>query len=321
MMERSSADLIPNPDGPVLVIGAAGVDIVGQLRGELRPGSSTPSQIRSSFGGVARNVAENLARLGQTVQMITMLGSDRLGDQLIQQLQAAGVDTHGVLRHPEQPTGSYLAVVNSRGELQFGLDDMRTSALLTPQDIKAVSSLFAEASVLFIDANLSKETMRTVVSLARQARLPIIADPTSTTLAEKLRPYLNRLYMVTPNIAEAGVLCQQAIDPTRRRQVLDAAKCLVSNGVTIALFTLAQWGVCYATSETSGFVPAIQTQIVDPTGAGDALTAAVIFALLNDIPLDEAVRLGVSAASLTLRNSGAVVPNLTLERLYDQLVI
>ena len=66
---------------------------------------------------------------------------------------------------------------------------------------------------------------------------------------------------------------------------------------------------------------AIRTEIVDPTGAGDALTAAVIFSMLNQIPLDDAVRLGVSAASLTLRHRGAVVPDLSLEKLYDQLVI
>jgi pseudouridine kinase len=51
------------------------------------------------------------------------------------------------------------------------------------------------------------------------------------------------------------------------------------------------------------------------------MTAAVIFALLNDVPVDEAVRLGTSAASLTLRYPGTVVPELSLEKLYDELVI
>jgi pseudouridine kinase len=84
---------------------------------------------------------------------------------------------------------------------------------------------------------------------------------------------------------------------------------------------LAQLGVVYASSETSGHIPAVRTKIVDPTGAGDALTATVIFALLNDIPLDDAVRLGVTAASLALRQRGTVVPDLSLENLYNRLVI
>jgi pseudouridine kinase len=77
--------------------------------------------------------------------------------------------------------------------------------------------------------------------------------------------------------------------------------------------------VVYATAETSGHIPAVETEVVDPTGAGDAMTAAVIFALLNDIPIDEGIRLGASAAALTLRHRGSVVPGLSLELLYDQL--
>jgi pseudouridine kinase len=92
-------------------------------------------------------------------------------------------------------------------------------------------------------------------------------------------------------------------------------------GVEVVIVTLAQFGVFYATSKTSGQIPAIRTEISDPTGGGDALTAAVLFALLNDIPLDDALRLGVSAATLTLRHSGTVLPDLTLEKLYNQLVI
>jgi pseudouridine kinase len=99
------------------------------------------------------------------------------------------------------------------------------------------------------------------------------------------------------------------------------AKNFVSQGIKIAIISMAQFGVCYATSETAGHIPSIRSEIVDPTGVGDAMTAAVIFALLNDMPVDDAVRLGVSAASLTLRHSGTVLPDLTLEKLYDQLVI
>ncbi len=84
---------------------------------------------------------------------------------------------------------------------------------------------------------------------------------------------------------------------------------------------MAEFGVVYATSETSGYIPAMQTNIIDPTGAGDALTATVIYSLLNGITLDDAVRLGVTAASLTLRHRGTVVQDLSLEMLYDQLVI
>jgi pseudouridine kinase len=314
-------DFSPTPEGPVIILGAAGVDLVGRLKKDLLPGTSNPAKIRASFGGVARNVAENLARLGQPVCLLTAVGTDEVGEQLLQQAARAGVDVGSVLRTSEYPSGAYLAVVNSNGVLQFALDDMRAMNVLTPAYLHAHAPLFKQASLLFVDANLPKETLRAAIALARQARLPICADPTSISLASRLKPYLSRLYLITPNHAEAEVLCNRPISALDVNEAIEAAKCLVSHGVGMTIITLAQFGVCYATSETSGHVPAIRTEIIDPTGAGDALTAAVIFALLNQIPLDDAIRLGVSAASLTLRYPGSVLPDLTLEKLYSQLVI
>lgn len=309
-------DFSPNPEQPVLVIGAASVDIVGRLRGELHLNTSNPAHIRSSFGGVARNVAENLARLGQPVRLITAVGQDRSGDQLLQHTALAGVDVGAALRLSDRPTGAYLAGLNAQGDLQLALDDMRAVAALTPQMLDEREALFQDASLLFVDANLARPTLSHAFALARRYGLPLCADPTSALLARRLRPFLRRLSLLTPNLNEAAILCGQG-----SISGLDAAKRLVNHGVKIAIITLGEAGVTYATSQTSGQTPAILTQMVDPTGGGDALTAAVIFALLNDIPLDDAVRLGVSAAALTLRYPGAVIPNLTLQMLYDELVI
>src|SRR3989304_1110645 len=64
--------------------------------------------------------------------------------------------------------------------------------------------------------------------------------------------------------------------------------------------------------------PARQVDVIDPPGASDALSAAVIFGLLNEIPLDESVRLGVSASAVTLRTRGSVAPSISLELLCEQ---
>jgi pseudouridine kinase len=252
--------------------------------------------------------------------LMTAVGDDHNGELLLQEISSAGVGTSAILHSSEYRTGSYLAVVNTSGELQFALDDMRAVSALSADYLRDHEALFSQASLLFLDANLSKEALRTAFSLARRYHLPVCADPTSKHLAPRLQPYLPRLHLITPNIAEASLLSGQTY-AARPRQAIEAAQFLVSQGVKIAIVTLAEFGVCYASSETSGHIPAIRTEIVDPTGAGDALTAAVIFALLNDISLDDAVRLGVSAASFTLRHRGAVVPYISLEKLYDQLVI
>jgi len=306
-------------ENPVLVIGVASLDIVGVLASDLEEGTSTPAKIRHSFGGTARNFAENLARLGQPVTLLSSLGKDQFGRQMLKHTEQAGVNIEHIIHTKDQSTGSYIAVINPSGELQYALDDMGAVSQITPRYLEEKKALFKDASMLFIDANLPEKTLETAFELALQADLPIAADPTSASLTKKLQPYLEHINLITPNHKEAGILCSCEIADSSHAQGLEAAQHLVSSGVDFAIVTMAEFGVSYATSETNGHIPAIRTQIIDPTGGGDALSAAVVFALLNGISEDEAVRLGVAAASLTLRHRGAVLPELSLERLYDHL--
>ncbi len=305
---------------PVLVIGAAGMDMVGRLSGELEEGTSTPARIRLAFGGVARNVAENLARLSQPCILLSAIGEDVSGRAMIAVLKEAGVDVSALRILSGQTTGAYLAVVDSRGRLRVALDDMTTLKAITPELLNEAEPLFHSARMVFIDANLSAEAIAEVIRLAQKAGIPVSADPTSRHLAARLTPHLRRIHLITPNAGEAEILLGRNIPQEDPSNAVQAAQELVMRGVCIALISLAEFGVAYATREKRGHFPALRTTIVDPTGAGDALTAAVLFAILNDIPLDEAVRLGISAASLTLRSRQTVVPDLTLERLYEEIM-
>lgn len=304
-----------------LLLGASSLDLIGRLEGDLQHGTSNPARIRAAYGGVARNVAENLARLGERVALITAVGADRLGEEILEATAEAGVDVSAAVRSENFPSGFYLATLDRQGALTFALDDMRVMASLTPPVIRDRQALFRTASLIFVDANLSPAALKTVFALAKKNGTPICADPTSVSLAERLKPHLSELFLITPNSAEAAVLTGQPFESADVAAATAAARQLVALGVKTAIVTLAEFGVCYATSETTGHIPALRTRIVDPTGAGDALTAAVLFGLLNDISLDDSIRLGVSAASLTLRVEGTVYPQLSLERLYDQLLI
>lgn len=305
----------------VLVIGASGLDVVGRLQGGLQMGTSNPARIRTSFGGVARNVAENLARLGQPVSLLSVIGKDRVGDDILAYTRQVGVDVSAVYTTDKYPTGFYMGVLDEKGARQFAFDDMRILAELTESYLAYNEDLFEKAGLVFLDANLPETALTTVFKLAHKYKLPVCADPTSQSLAPRLKPYLRQLKLISPNCIEAGILTDQHFDPANRNAALDAARALVNQGVEMVFVTQAQFGVSYATSETNGHVPAIRTKVVDPTGAGDALTAAVIYALMNNIEIDDAARLGVSAASLALRHQGTVFPDLSLERLYDELTV
>jgi len=310
----------PRASYPVLVIGSSSVDMIGRLSGEINLGTSNPAHIRTSFGGVARNIAENLAHLGQPVILLSAVGQDRAGKQILAEMDLFGVDTRYTIQSDQNPTGTYLGIVDQKGELEVALDDMRAISEITPAYIRDLARLFKEISAVYIDANLTKETIRTIVSLARKANIPVCADPTSFSLAVKLKPYLKNIKMLTPNITEVGILSDRKPSPTRRADALQAAKDLVSVGLSIVAVVMPELDVIYATTETSGLISAIRAPIVDPTGAGDALSAAVLYGLLNNMPVDDAVRLGASALSLTMSQIGSVVPDLSLQKLYDHLV-
>ena len=306
---------------PILVIGAAGVDMVGVLNEAPRVKGSNIASNRISFGGVARNVAENMARLGQPVSLLTVVGSDLLGEKLIEHTRACGVNTSACQCLPDCPTASYLAVYDSEGELVMALEDMRVMRGLSPAIIKQYESLFKESGLVFVDANLPPQSLKTVFQLAKKARVPVCADATSASLCANLIPFLSKIFLLTANGSEASVLSGGTLEVTDQNSAVAAARGFIVQGVEMAIITLAKSGVCYVTQEVNGHVPALRTQVIDPTGSGDALTATVLFGLVNDIPLDDAVRLGVTAASLVLRYPGTVLPELSLERLYDELVI
>jgi len=304
----------------LLVIGAASIDTKGRADHAIQAGTSTPGSIRVSVGGVGRNIAENLARLGEPVVLLSAVGDDGSGRRILQQAAECGIDTSQVLVDGEYHTAAYLAVLDDTGNAVMSIDDMVINrALVSPEYIYRRRALFRDACMIAVDANLSAATLNTIFRMARQYEVPVCADPTTASLAPRLCPHLPDLTLVTPNAAEAEALCGIAV--TDRESGLSAAHKLIGLGVRIAIVTLGATGLIYATSQESGHVPAIQCEIVDFTGAGDALTAAVIFGLLNDFPIDEAVRLGARAAALTLQSRETVCPMLSLERLYDQMVV
>ncbi len=304
----------------LLTIGAASIDTKGRAQGPIRAGTSTPGTIRVSVGGVGRNIAENLARLGERVVLLSAVGNDGSGRRILNQARECGLDVSQVLVADDHHTAAYLAVLDETGNPLMSIDDMSINReLLTPAWFYRRRALFRDARMVILDANLSVASLRTVFKLARRYRVPVCADPTTTTLAPRLCPHLPDLTLITPNAAEAEALC--GIPVTDRESALRAARKLVSQGVQISIVTLGATGLAYATPQESGHIPAIECEIVDLTGAGDALTAAVVFGLLNDLPVDEAVRLGIAAAALTLQSRETVRPDLSLEQIYDQLVI
>lgn len=305
----------------VLVIGATLMDTKGKPLAGLAPGTSNPAEIRSTRGGAARNVAENLARLGAQATLVSAVGNDVTGGQLLAQTGEAGVNLDYVLTVPDQPTGSYIALLESDGLLSVALDDVRVMESLSPLFFRNNRTLFEAADMIMMDCSLTAAAMQAVVELAREAGKPLCADPSSVRVAHKLRPYLSDLHLVVPNEAEEAVLCEVEFTGHDPNASLALALRLVSSGVSNVVVTLSDYGLDYATGDETGYIAPKFGRKVDSTGTGDAVTAAIMFGMLNDLPVIEAIRLGAAAAWLTLETAETVVPDLSLDMLYDHLIV
>lgn len=304
----------------ILIIGASLMDTKGKPTAGLEPGTSNPASIRSTRGGTARNVAENLGRLGAEVRLISAVGDDVTGQLLLEGTASGGVDVSGVRIIPGARSGGYIAVIDDRGYLSVALDDTSVMTHIDAAVISENEALFAAAHTIVFDGSLTAAAMAKTVELARKYKKPLVADPSSTRLAPHLTPYVSSLHLVVPNELEAAVMCTCEFDGLDPEKSLFMARKLVNKGVDIAVVTLSDFGLVYATSEESGHIPARYHQIIDTTGTGDAITAAIIFGQLNQLSTLECMRLGAAAAGLTLQTGESVVAELSLDLLYDHLV-
>ncbi len=304
-------------DGYALVIGSMGIEVKAYAPPPL--GAINAGTVRNTLGGGARNIAENLARLDVATTLLSAVSVDGAGRRVIRWMRKVGVDCRHVRVVPEGRTANFVSLINEHGEPTMTIYDTSIMENIDSNYLWKHEPLIAKAALLVIDATLSEEALATACEIAERYSVRVCADPTTPTLAGKLRPHLAQLYLLTPNAAEATALCDMT--PVDRESALDAARKLVALGAKIAVVTMGEIGVAYAHSSGSGFIRAKATQVIDPTGAGDAFTGAVIFGLLNQVSEDEAMRLGMTAAALTLQCNGSVFPGLTQELLYDKLVV
>lgn len=305
----------------VLVIGASGIDIKARPFDPLKPGADNLGIVRNSVGGVARNVAENLGRLEVSTVLISAVGEDEPGRRILKQTRSHGVNCRYVRRLEGETTANHVAILTPDADLDHAVSDFNIIRYIDADYLRANRRVFSRARLVVVDANLSDETLAAVFELAQEYGVRVCADPTSPTLATRLCPYLDRLYLVTPNAAETSAMCGVEHQAYDHDTAIEAARALVGMGVEIAVVTLGEAGLAYADSNGSGYIGAIRTEVVDSTGAGDAFTGAMIFGLLNGVPVDEAMRLGVTAASLTLQTTETVVTNLSQELLYARLIV
>ncbi len=263
-------------------------------------GSSNATIASVSPGGVARNVASNLGRLGLQVQLVTRVGKDSAGADLLEQTARHGVDVTLSEATDAAATGSYTAVLQPGGELLIGLSEMEACEGLSWPFLAERWDRIAASTLLFADANLPAETLAALLRAVRERGCRLALDAVSEAKVERLPQDLAGVEMLFCNVEEARVLTGNGGGGAG-----ELAGALCQRGAELAFVSEGPEGLACRSGEGGLRLPAEQATVADVSGAGDALVAGVIFARLQGWDLESACRAGLRAARLTVESLGS----------------
>ncbi len=292
---------------PVLCIGAALWDVIGRTARPMRPGADMPGRITRLPGGVALNIARTLARFGLTPVLLSAIGRDAEGEELIAACAQLGMVTDHIHRPDHLPTDRYMAVEDAGGLIAAIADANSLEAagdrILRPLiegPLGRPDTPFA--GIIALDGNLTPALMEDIALNPAFAAADLRVAPASPGKAERLRPFLDHpratLYL---NREEAGLL---AGHPFAHAE--EAAKALLEHGARRVLVTD---GAGPAALATAGHVLTCTPPAVAPirvTGAGDTFMAAHIAAELAGS--DPHVALSRALAAAAAHVSGECLP-------------
>jgi pseudouridine kinase len=304
---------------PVMCIGAANLDRKLRTIAAMQLGTSNPATAEEVYGGVARNIAENLARLNLPTALLTALGDDSAGRSLQDHAEAAGIDTRGSLKLPDNATGTYTAILDAHGEMVVALADMALYDRITPDFLASRQPQRSAAAMTVADLNLPADSIAALLASARADNVPLIIVAVSQPKMARLPAELNGLRLLILNRGELETRAGRPL-PTEA-DVRAACREIQAQGAQDIIVTCGSQGVFHTKAGELVWLAAHQVDVVDVTGAGDAFSAAVCWSLYqgsDDLTL--ACRRGLKVAAMTLETPDTVSPMLAadvLDEIHD----
>jgi pseudouridine kinase len=299
------------PFNVVAVVGGINMDISGTPYADLAKRESNPGRIAFSPGGVGRNIAENLARLGVSVELISALGGDEFALMHERRCSGCGIGLNFAKRIPDGRSDIYLCVNDHSGDMRLAVSDMDLCKEITPVYLASCIEFINSCALLVADANIPSDSLE---YLAKNVSVPLFLDPVSAAKAVKVKEFIGSFHTVKPNRAEAGVLtgCKAKDNNGYRR----AAEALLAKGVRRVFISLGPEGIFYSDGISEGISPSKANKVVNTTGAGDAATAALAWAALKGFTAEQCAAAACRASAITVGCEAAVSEELREELLY-----
>lgn len=284
------------------------MDIKAKSKNKLLAGDSNPSIIEISAGGVGRNIAHNLALLGVQTTLLSAAGRDSESSAVIRQTADAGVITEHILLSESKKIGKYIAILDAQGEMAMAVSDMDVLEELNKAYLEEKKEVILQSDFVVCDTNLSEDCLAYIITTCKAAQIPLCIDPVSAAKAVKLQGMLNGIEILTPNLMELQILSGTV------GSIEIAAQELNRLGVKNIITTMGAKGLCHRSANKNTYYASIAKDIVDVTGAGDSLTAGLIYGLLTYGSYEKACQWGLAAAALTLASKETVSQSMSQEQ-------
>jgi pseudouridine kinase len=312
------------------------MDINGFSAAPVNMADSNPGRIEYCPGGVGRNIAENLHRLGEKVRLISVIGDDPGGQMIRAASEKTGLDIGHSLFLSGEVSSVYLAIMDSNGEMKLALADMSLPERMTSEHLESKAPLIAESAVVVLDANLTEDIIRFVLdrfgpgqnpggngggAADRTGRGPLFfLDPVSARKAGRARAVIGGFDTLKLNRMEGECLSgvplpsPEAAGSAELNACLDrAGSYFIEQGVRRVFITLGRAGV-YFRSEGKRFLAANrQVKPVNTSGGGDAFTAGMVYGTLHGLGDEGTAAFAGAMAAITVQSTSAVSPGMSLD--------
>lgn len=293
----------------ISVIGGANMDIAGYPFETLRRSDSNPGEVNVSIGGVGRNIAENLVKLGNYTKMFTVVGQDVYGDKIIRESEKSGIDMSHVKKTSEYGTGTYLVVLNENNDMDVAIASMDSFKNLDKNYIDENRQIISNSEVIVFDTNLEEDVLHYAVKLFKDNQL--FLDTVSHKKALRAKEIIGYFHTIKPNKLEAEALSGMSIRSPKDLEMI--AEYFHEKGVINVFITLSEDGVFYSNGSQRGTYKAKKIIPKNATGAGDAFQAALVHAHLNGMNIEEKVRFSVAASILGMSSYSTINPEMSIE--------
>ncbi|TRY56110.1 hypothetical protein DNTS_015242 [Danionella cerebrum] len=299
-----------------VVIGGINVDFIAKgTAKELVFGQTNPGVVCQSFGGVGRNIADCLSRLGCKPLFISAIGKDSHSEAVLNYCKH--MDTSAVARLQDQRTATYCAVITESGELSLGLGDMDIHQQIQEQYVSEFEDQLSSASLIICDGNIPVSTIDYICCVAKQHTVPVWFEPTDTDKACK--PFLSEswkaLAYASPNLSELCTINRTLQLPTPS-EIPRSLEDVLSWAVALSRPLLAHLQCVMKGQLCAVHYPALPVrseETVNVSGAGDSFAAAVMVGILQGLDTQICVQMGLLAARFSLLSTHPIDQSLTLD--------